>query len=103
LSGCELPQGTVRPRGAVVLKVSGQHQAQMPLVQQEAISTGPGLNRYLRVTAGGVLRIDAAAIKAEENLDGKHLLRCSDPGLSAEDIALGYQQLLEVKRGWRDL
>ena len=67
------------------------------------ISTKPGLNRYLRVTPGGLLRIDAAAIKAEENLDGKYLLRCSDPKLSAEDIALGYKQLLEVERGWRDL
>ena len=43
-----------------------------------ANSTKPGLNRYLRVTPGG-LRIDAAAIKAEENLDGKYLLRCSRP------------------------
>ena len=67
------------------------------------ISTKPGLNRYLRVTPGGLLRIDAAAIKAEENLDGKYLLRTSDPRLSAEDIALGYKQLLEVERGWRDL
>jgi hypothetical protein len=67
------------------------------------ISTKPGLNRYLRVTPSGLLRIDAAAIKAEENLDGKYLLRTSDPRLSAEDIALGYKQLLEVERGWRDL
>jgi hypothetical protein len=67
------------------------------------ISTKPGLNRYLRVTPGGLLRMDAAKIKAEENLDGKYLLRTSDPGLSAEDIALGYKQLLEVERGWRDL
>jgi transposase len=67
------------------------------------ISTKPGLNRYLRVTPGGLLRIDAAKIKAEENLDGKYLLRCSDPKLPAEDIALGYKQLLEVERGWRDL
>ncbi|HET9654863.1 MAG TPA: IS1634 family transposase [Kineosporiaceae bacterium] len=67
------------------------------------ISTKPGLNRYLRVTPGGLLRIDAAAIKAEENLDGKYLLRTSDPRLPAEDIALGYKQLLEVERGWRDL
>ena len=37
------------------------------------------------------------------NLDGKYLLRCSDPHLSAEDIALGYKQLLEVERGWRDI
>jgi transposase len=71
--------------------------------QRGVISTKPGLNRYLRVTPGGLLRIDAKAIKAEENLDGKYLLRTSDPHLPAEDIALGYKQLLEVERGWRDL
>ena len=67
------------------------------------ISTKPGLNRYLRVTPGGLLRIDASKAKAEENLDGKYLLRTSDPKLSAEDIALGYRQLLQVERGWRDM
>jgi transposase len=67
------------------------------------ISTKPGLHRYLRVTPGGLLRVNAAAIKTETNLDGKYLLRSSDPHLSAEDIALGYKQLLEVERGWRDL
>lgn len=67
------------------------------------ISTRPGLNRYLRVTPGGLLRIDAAKAKAEENLDGKYLLRTADPKLSAEDIATGYKQLLEVERGWRDM
>lgn len=67
------------------------------------ISTKPGLNRYLRVTPGGLLRIDAKAIKTETNLDGKYLLRATDPHLSAEDIALGYKQLLEVEHGWRDM
>ena len=67
------------------------------------ISTRPGLNRYLRVTPGGLLRLDAAKAKAEENLDGKYLLRTSDPTMSAEDIALGYNQLLQVERGWRDM
>lgn len=67
------------------------------------ISTKPGLNRYLRVTPNGLLRVDQAAVKAEQRLDGKYLLRCSDPKLSAEDIALGYKQLLEVERGWRDM
>ncbi len=66
-------------------------------------STKPGLNRYLRVTPGGLLRIDAAKAKAEENLDGKYLLRPSDPAMTAEDIPLGYKQLLEVDRGWRNL
>jgi len=67
------------------------------------ISTKPGLNRFLRVTPGGLLRIDAKAIAVEEKLDGKYLLRSNEPHLSAEDIALGYKQLLEVERGWRDM
>ncbi|MEU1724780.1 IS1634 family transposase [Nonomuraea sp. NPDC005692] len=67
------------------------------------ISAKPGLARYLRTTPAGKLRIDTAKIKTEENLDGKYLLRCADPHLSAEDIAVGYQQLLELERGWRDM
>jgi hypothetical protein len=65
------------------------------------ISTKPHLKRYLRRTPGGLLRVDQAAIARETNLDGKYLLRTSDPTLSTEDIALGYKQLLEVERGWR--
>jgi Transposase DDE domain len=80
-------------------KLSANKRAEL----RGVISTKPGLNRYLRVTPGGLLRTDAKAVKAEENLDGKYLLRCSDPKLPAEDIALGYKQLLEVERGWRDL
>jgi IS4 transposase len=67
------------------------------------ISTMPGLNRFLRVTPKGLLRIDKKKIAGEANLDGKYLLRCSDPHLPAEDIALGYKQLLQVERGWRDM
>lgn len=67
------------------------------------ISTKPGLARFLRSTAGGLLRIDQEAVSADEKLDGKYLLRTSDPSLSPEDIALGYKQLAEVERGWRDL
>ena len=67
------------------------------------ISTMPGLNRFLRVTPGGLLRTDKARARAEENLDGKYLLRCTDPELTPEDIALGYKQLLEVEHGWRDM
>ena len=63
----------------------------------------PGLKRFLRITAAGKLRIDQAAVSAEARLDGKFLLRTSDPTLSAEDVALGYKQLLEVERGWRDM
>jgi Transposase DDE domain len=67
------------------------------------ISTKPGLHRYLRTTPSGLLRLDAAAVTADARLDGKYLLRTADPHLSAEDIALGYKQLLDVERGWRDM
>jgi DDE family transposase len=67
------------------------------------LSVKPGFKRFLRTTPGGLLRIDRAAVESEARLDGKFLLRTSDPSLSAEDVALGYKQLLEVERGWRDL
>ncbi|MEA2587430.1 MAG: hypothetical protein QOH66_357 [Actinomycetota bacterium] len=62
-----------------------------------------GLKRFLRTTPAGKLRVDRAAVAAERRLDGKFLLRTSDPTLTAEDVALGYKQLLEVERGWRDM
>ena len=61
------------------------------------------LGRYVRQTKTGRLLIDRAKIKAEERLDGKYLLSTSDPDLSAEDVALGYKNLLEAERGFRDL
>ncbi len=67
------------------------------------ISMMPRLARYLRRTPSGLLRVDRAKTAAEAKLDGKYLLRCSDPTMSAEDIALGYKQLIQVERGWRDL
>ena len=63
----------------------------------------PTNRRFLRTTAAGLLRIDRAAVVADAKLDGKFLLRTSDPTLSAEDVATGYKQLLEVERSWRDM
>ncbi len=68
-----------------------------------SLKASPGLRRYLRRDRGGRLRVDQAAIATEAKLDGKWLLRCSDPKLPAADVAAGYKQLLEVERGWRDL
>jgi hypothetical protein len=68
-----------------------------------ALRDHPSLGRYLRQTPTGRLRIDQAKIRAEERLDGKYLLSTSDPDLSAEDVALGYKNLLEAERGFRDL
>jgi transposase len=68
-----------------------------------ALRDHPTLGRYLRQTKTGRLLIDRANITAEERLDGKYLLSTSDPDLSAEDVALGYKNLLEAERGFRDM
>jgi hypothetical protein len=68
-----------------------------------ALRDHPTLARYLRQTPTGRLQIDRARIKAEERLDGKYLLSSSDPDLSAEEIALGYKNLREAERSFRDL
>src|SRR6266540_3037688 len=68
-----------------------------------ALRDHPTLGRWLRQQPNGRLRIDRAKVKAEQRLDGKYLLATSDPDLSAEDVALGYKNLLEAERGFRDL
>jgi transposase len=68
-----------------------------------ALREHPALGRWLRQTPSGRLVLDRAKIAAEAKLDGKYLLSTSDPDLSAEDVALGYKNLLEAERGFRDL
>jgi len=68
-----------------------------------ALRDHPTLGRYVRLTPTGRLRIDRAKVAAEERLDGKFLLSTSDPDISAEDVALGYKNLLEAERSFRDL
>ncbi len=68
-----------------------------------ALREHPALGRWLRQTPSGRLQLDRVKITAEARLDGKYLLSTSDPDLSAEDVALGYKNLLEAERGFRDL
>jgi hypothetical protein len=68
-----------------------------------ALRDHPALGRWLRPDARGQLVLDTAKVRAEARLDGKYLLVTSDPDLAAEDIALGYKNLLEAERGFRDL
>jgi transposase len=68
-----------------------------------ALRDHPSPGRWVRQLKSGRLRIDTAKVRAEQRLDGKFLLSTSDPDLSAEDVALGYKNLLEAERGFRDM
>jgi transposase len=61
------------------------------------------MGRYVKELKSGKLKIDTAKVRQEEKLDGKYLLSTSDQHLSADDIALGYKQLLEVEHAFRTL
>jgi transposase len=59
--------------------------------------------RYLRLTKGGRLRMDAAKRRAAEQLAGKCVVHSNDDSLSAADLALGYKQRQRVEEAWRSL
>ena len=59
--------------------------------------------RYLRRTKTGKLRMDRSAVKRSEKHDGKFVVHSNDDTLSAEDLALGYKQLMRVEDAWRQL
>lgn len=67
------------------------------------LKTHRSMGRYVRELKSGELRIDRARVREDEKLDGKYLLSTSDLSLSAEDVALGYKQLLEVEAAFRTL
>jgi len=59
--------------------------------------------RYLRRTSTGKLRLDRAAVCRAEKHDGKFVVHSNDDTLSAEDLALGYKQLMRVEQAWRQI
>ncbi len=93
---------TQREKTRTAKTAKGKHAAAHTKAEC-ALRDHPSLGRYLRQTPSGRLKIDRAKIAAEAKLDGKYLLSTSDPDLSAEDVALGYKNLLEAERGFRDL
>jgi len=58
---------------------------------------------YLRQLQGGRLRLDRRAIREAARYDGKFVVTSNDDTLTAEDLALGYKQLLRVEQSWREL
>jgi hypothetical protein len=59
--------------------------------------------RYLRRTRTGKLRLNRAALRRAEKQAGKFVVHSNDDTLSAEDMALGYKQLMRVEQAWRHL
>lgn len=59
--------------------------------------------RYLRQTSTGKLRLDKVAIEEAARYDGKWVITTNDDTLTAEDLALGYKQLMRVEQCWRQM
>ena len=59
--------------------------------------------RSLRLTQGGLLRIEAAKRRAAAQLDGKCVVHSKDDSLAPADLALGYKQRQRVEEAWRTL
>ena len=65
--------------------------------------TNSRYGKYVRQTKRGLLRVDRAAVKEAARYDGKWVITSNDDTLSAEDLALGYKQLLRVEQCWRQM
>ena len=72
------------------------------LAAEGALLAHPTLKRYL-TRRGGSLVVNTATVRAEEKLDGKFLLSCTDDNVPAADAARLFKGLLDVERGFRDL
>lgn len=90
-------------RIAVELEALNKRSGKTFLKAKYALLAHKSMGRYLKELKSGKLKVDAAKVKQAEKLDGKYLLSTSDKSLSAEDIALGYKQLMEVERAFRTL
>jgi transposase len=86
------------------LSAKARDKAEAAHVRAEcALRDHPTPKRWIRQQKNGRLVIDRAKVKAEERLDGKYRLTTSDPDISTEDASLGYKNLLEAERGFRDM
>jgi hypothetical protein len=59
--------------------------------------------KYIEQSKTGKLSIASAKVRAAERLDGKFVIHSNDDTLNAEDLALGYKQLMRVEEAWRTL
>jgi hypothetical protein len=59
--------------------------------------------KYLEQSKTGKLSVSGAKVRAAERLDGKFVVHSNDDTLNAEDLALGYKQLMRAEEAWRTL
>ena len=85
------------------LEAMAKMQEKPFLKAKYALLAHRSMGRYLKELKSGKLKVDKAKVRQYEKLDGKYLLSTSDKTLSAEDVALGYKQLMEVERAFRTL
>lgn len=85
------------------LETLGKQSGKTMLKSKYALLAHRSMGRYLKELKSGNLKINNSKVKQDEKLDGKYLLSTSDMSLSAEDVALGYKQLMEVERAFRTL
>jgi len=67
-----------------------------------ALRASARYGRYLKDTDSGLL-LDREKVQTAERFDGKFVVHGNDDTLSAEDMALGYKQLMRVEQAWRDM
>lgn len=67
-----------------------------------ALRASARYGRYLSDTDTGLL-LDRQKVQLAERFDGKFVVHGNDDTLSAEDMALGYKQLMRVEQAWRDM
>ena len=68
-----------------------------------ALTSHRTYGKYLKIRKDGTVELDKHKIAAEEKLDGKYLIKTSDDTLSLYDIVLGYKQLHDIERGFREI
>jgi hypothetical protein len=85
LASLEQRKGKSHSKRACELRVSGR------------------FGKYLRETSTDKLMLDRTAIADAARYDGKWVITSNDDTLTAEDLALGYKQLLRVEQCWRQL
>ena len=59
--------------------------------------------KYIKQSKTGKLSINRMKIRKEELFDGKYLISTSDLKLSSEEVVMGYKQLANIERVFRDM